>query len=55
MEAKNYMEAFRDNPMLRARNLMTIVKKQQKYNATTSMCIRATAITLSLVIGDYKE
>jgi len=49
------MEAFKDNPMLAATDLKNMVKKQHNYNATLSTSIRARAMALSLVIGDYKE
>ena len=36
---KNYMEAFRDNLMLRARDLRAMIKKQHNYNVNLLMCI----------------
>ena len=52
---KNYMEAFRENLILRARDLKKMAKKQHNYNVTISMCIRARVMTLRSLIRGYKE
>ena len=49
-----YIETFRLQPTLRARELKGLIDKDHNFKATLSMCNRVRRKALHAIIGDYK-